>query len=94
MRHGRPTVGFAVGGIPDWLIDGETGLLAPEQDVAAFARCLHRLLTDDALATALGRRAGQVVATRFSFARYLDHLEHHLAGRDAPSWYPTANAGG
>jgi glycosyltransferase involved in cell wall biosynthesis len=47
---GVPAVGFAVGGIPDWLIPGETGELAPGDPprAAGFAAALVRALADPA----------------------------------------------
>ena len=82
MRYGRPVVGFAVGGVPDWLEHEVTGLLAPEQDVAAFARGIERLLTDARLAAELGRNAADRARTRYSFDGYVDALERHLGGLD------------
>jgi len=80
MQHGRPVVAFDVGGISDWLEHEETGLLVPEQDVAGFARALERILTKDEFAVRLGENAYERVRERFSFERYLDQLEKHLAG--------------
>jgi glycosyltransferase involved in cell wall biosynthesis len=78
MRHARPVVGFAVGGIPDWLAHEETGLLVPEQDIAGLARALERLLTDHALASAYGRAGYERARTMFGFDAYLDRLEGFL----------------
>lgn len=80
MHRGRPVVGFAVGGIPDWCLDGQTGLLAPDRDVPALAERIGRLLRDDELAARLGARALRVASERFSFEGYLDRLENLLAG--------------
>lgn len=46
-------VGTRVGGIPDIVEDGKTGLLVPPDDPGAAAQALERLLRDDALRTAL-----------------------------------------
>lgn len=78
MRHGRPVAAFAVGGIPDWLNDEETGLLSPEQDVAHYSASLERLLTDGGLAARLGAAGAARVKAHFSFAGYMDALEGHL----------------
>lgn len=80
MHHGRPVVGFDVGGIPDWLEDGVTGLLAPEQDIKALAEAIERLLTDTDLAAELGRNAYRRVGERFGFDDYLDTIERHFSG--------------
>ena len=80
MRHGRPIVAFAVGGIPDWLQDGENGILVPERDVEAFAAALKRLLMDRELAVRMGRRGLDIVNSRYGFDHYLEQLETHLGG--------------
>jgi glycosyltransferase involved in cell wall biosynthesis len=55
MAHGRPVVATAVGGIPDLVVDGETGLLVPPGDPKALRAALDRLLGD----AELRRRMGQ-----------------------------------
>jgi glycosyltransferase involved in cell wall biosynthesis len=45
-----PVVATAVGGIPEIIVDGETGLLVPPRDPSALARALERILTDRQLA--------------------------------------------
>jgi len=51
---GTPSVAYAHGGVREAVVDGRTGLLAPEGDVAALTANLQRLLTDRALAEQLG----------------------------------------
>jgi glycosyltransferase involved in cell wall biosynthesis len=78
MRFARPVVAFDVGGIPDWLQNGRTGFLVPEQDVTAFSKALQLLLSDYDLARAMGI-AGLSAATKFfSSDRYIDQLESIL----------------
>ena len=59
--YGVPAVATLSGGIPEAVVDGETGLLVPERDVEALARALATMLGDDTLrrqmATAAERRA-------------------------------------
>jgi glycogen(starch) synthase len=57
---GLPAVASRVGGIPDAVIDGETGLLAAPGDPAAFADAIERLSTDDPFR----RRCGAAAAAR------------------------------
>lgn len=74
MRLGRPVVAFASGGIPEWLREGETGLLAPTGSVVGLRRALQTLLDDPERARQMGQR-GQIVARDvFSFSRYVDNL--------------------
>jgi glycosyltransferase involved in cell wall biosynthesis len=54
MRYRRPVIASDVGGIPDIVRDGENGLLVPQQDPAALAAAINRLLTDRDLSRRLG----------------------------------------
>ena len=55
--RGRAVVGSRVGGIPDVVVDGVTGLLVPPEDTGALAKALERVLSDHALAERLGAEA-------------------------------------
>ena len=79
MHYGRPVVAFRVGGIPDWLEHGVTGLLAPEQDTRALAQAIDQLLADPQLCAKFGAAAQSCVREKFSFDRYLDRLEMLLS---------------
>jgi len=81
MRRARPVVGFRVGGIPDWLVDNETGYLVEQQNIEAFADRLERLLTDTKLATSMGNKGFQRAASHFSFSAYIDQLVNILGNR-------------
>jgi len=61
MATGRPVVSCPVSGVPELVRDGETGLLAPSDDPAAFADAVARLARDEALAVRLGRQARALV---------------------------------
>jgi glycosyltransferase involved in cell wall biosynthesis len=88
MGHGRPVVGFAVGGIPDWLEHGTTGLLVPERDIASLAGAIERVLSDTAFARTLGENARTHARERYSFSRYLDLVETLLSGPPAAAADP------
>lgn len=75
LTHGRPVVAFAVGGIPDWLDDGVTGLLARPADSAALAAKIRELLDDPARQQAMGRAGQRSVAERYTAQRHLSTLE-------------------
>ena len=62
---GRPTIGTRVGGIPEEIVDGQTGHLVPPGDAKALAVALDGLLRDDTLRTAMGENARRFVAERF-----------------------------
>lgn len=57
MSRGKAVIGSDVGGIPDMVADGVTGLLVPPGDVAALAAAMRRLLDDEPLRETLGARA-------------------------------------
>ena len=62
MSVGRPTVGSSIGGIPEWLSDGETGRLVSPSDADALARVLGEMLGDDEALARMGAAAWQRVA--------------------------------
>ncbi len=57
MAYGRPVVATAVGGLPDAIRDGETGILVSPRDPTALRAALERLLADAQLRTRLGAAA-------------------------------------
>lgn len=61
---GIPVVGGRSGGVPEAVIEGETGLLVDPEDPRAIAAALHRLLLDRPLAERLGR-GGRVAVERY-----------------------------
>lgn len=66
MAYGRPIVAGAVGGLPDAVVDGETGILVPPGDVAALRGALLRLLNDTELRRRLGGAARARARERLS----------------------------
>lgn len=78
MRHARAVVAFAVGGIPDWLQDGQNGELVPAGDVAALRGSLGRLLGDPARCRQMGARGLEMTSQIFSFEKYVDNLQAML----------------
>ncbi|MGZ4256566.1 MAG: glycosyltransferase family 4 protein [Gaiellaceae bacterium] len=54
MAAGLPVVATAVGGVPELVVDGETGLLVPARDAKALAQALGRLVRDRELRERLG----------------------------------------
>ena len=67
MAHGRPVVATAVGGLPDAIRDGETGLLVPARDPAALRGAIARLLDDAGLRARLGGAARAHAARELSW---------------------------
>lgn len=66
MASGCPVLASDVGGNPELVEDGLTGLLFPSDDDAALAQCLERLTSDPALRARLSAQALQRMQTRYS----------------------------
>lgn len=66
MQRGLAIVASDVGGIPEAITDGETGLLVPPNDEAALARALRRTLLDADLRRRLGETARLRAGQQFS----------------------------
>lgn len=75
MAHGRAVVASETGGIPDWLIDGVTGVLTPPGDVPALATALRRLLADAELRIRMGVAGANRVRRHFSAATHVAGIE-------------------
>ncbi|MEZ0166483.1 glycosyltransferase [Kineococcus sp. LSe6-4] len=72
---GRPVVATQHGGIPSAVLDGTTGLLVPEQDPAALAAAIRRVLERPRLAADLGAAAARHVRENFDVRTQTAHLE-------------------
>jgi glycosyltransferase involved in cell wall biosynthesis len=72
---GVPAVAFAVGGIPEWLVDGENGHIAPGDPptVRGLADAIVRSLADPDHRADLGRNAREATR-RFSLEKHVEHL--------------------
>ena len=66
LAHGVPLVGFDVGAVREYLVDGRTGLLVPPGDTDALAKAIDRLLNAPEEAAAMGLRGRELVSTRFT----------------------------
>jgi len=64
-----PSIGSRVGGIPEMISDGETGLLVPVEDPATLAEAIARLIEDEALRQRLGAAARQRFDQMFDVGR-------------------------
>jgi glycosyltransferase involved in cell wall biosynthesis len=65
MALSRPVVASNVGGIPEMIEDGVTGLLVPPHDAGALAAAIVRLLTDHPFADTIARAGHDMVHDRF-----------------------------
>jgi glycosyltransferase involved in cell wall biosynthesis len=75
MRGGRPAVATRIGGNPEAIADGETGLIVPPGDAPALAQALSALLLDGARAAALGEAGRARWARLFTAERMVGETE-------------------
>ena len=66
MASGLPVVATRIAGIPDLVIDEESGLLVPSEDATALADALQRIADEDGLADHLIKGASKVIEERFN----------------------------
>jgi glycosyltransferase involved in cell wall biosynthesis len=71
MASGKPVVATRVGGVPEFVIDGETGILVPA-DAHRMSDAICVLTRDSNLRVSYGKRGQDVALTRFSKQRMLD----------------------
>ena len=74
MAAARPVVATRVGGVPDAVHDGKTGLLVPAGDAAALATALRTLLATPARARALGAAAQTYARSEHHESRVIPRL--------------------
>jgi glycosyltransferase involved in cell wall biosynthesis len=75
---GVPVIGTDVGGVPETMLAGETGLLVPPRDPAALAAALETLLADPALRRRMGDAGRDLIRGQglFSAERTAGQVEH------------------
>lgn len=71
----RPVVATRVGGLPEVVLHGETGLLVGRDDDEAMAEAICTLLANPSLCRSIGRKARQRAAERFDIDRMVDAYE-------------------
>jgi len=70
LAAGRPVVASDVGGLPEVVKHGETGLLVPPDDAEALADAIARIMDDSSLGERLARTGKADVRERFSTERF------------------------
>ena len=74
MAAGLPVVSTSISGIPEMVIENETGFLVPPGDVAALAGAIERLIDDIGLAGRFGERGFQRAGELFSIEKNVRSL--------------------
>jgi sugar transferase (PEP-CTERM/EpsH1 system associated) len=76
MAAELPVVATTVGGTPEVVVDGETGILVPAADVEALARAIERLLSDCALRQRMGQAGRKRIEEHFTVAQMVRKTEN------------------
>ncbi len=74
MAQRIPPVVTNVGGLPELIVDGESGLVVPPNDPDALARAIQTLLDDASLRSRLGQAARQRIETHFHVRDYIQGM--------------------
>lgn len=74
MAHGRPVIGGNVGGIPEMVLDGETGLLVPPKAPHDLAMAVDRLLSEPSLGSRMGSAARERCESMFSLEAHTNAI--------------------
>lgn len=72
---GLPVVATNVGGVPETVIDGETGYLVKRSDAQALAAKLKALIQDPALRSRLGAQARKLYEQKFGLPRMVSETQ-------------------
>ena len=83
MASSKPVVATRVGGTPEAIINGQSGILVPSKNIKAMAEAIVNIASDSGLATRLGIAARKRVEQHYSASRYvsrLDEMYTRLAG--------------
>ncbi len=75
MAAGKPIVATNVGGNPEVVVDGKTGLLVPPKNPKALARAILRLLANPGLARSLGEAGRVRVESEFTLEKMVARME-------------------
>jgi len=85
MAAGKPIVATRVGGTPEAIIDGKTGILVPAKDIRAMAKALISLIDDPLLRNRLGTAGAELARENYSINNYVNRLDEvycQLSGID------------
>jgi glycosyltransferase involved in cell wall biosynthesis len=80
---GLPVIASRVGGLPEVVVDGETGLLVPPGDVDALTAAMSRLLSDPRLRAQMGQAGRQFVLEHYRWkdnAKLMERLYDEVLG--------------
>jgi glycosyltransferase involved in cell wall biosynthesis len=73
--HYRPVIASAVGGIPEYLQDGETGILVPANDIKMLAEAITDLSCDYHKCRRMGEQGYALFMQEFTMDTHVKHLQ-------------------
>lgn len=73
--HYRPVIAAAVGGIPEYLRDGETGILVPANDIKMLAEAITNLSSDYEKCRRMGEQGYALFLQEFTMDIHIKHLQ-------------------
>jgi glycosyltransferase involved in cell wall biosynthesis len=79
MAMGVPVIGTAIGGTPEQIDDGISGILIPPNDEQSLADAMSRLIDDGELRRSMGHNARARFMQKFTFEPYYDEMQNILA---------------
>jgi glycosyltransferase involved in cell wall biosynthesis len=85
MSAGKPVVATSGGGVPEIVVDGQTGILVPMSDAPAMAAAIEKILGNPDLASQMGAAGHCRVVGKFSIQRTAQGVEDVLAGMLNPT---------
>lgn len=79
LASGIPVIGSRHAGIPEAVLDGETGLLVPERDAEALAAAVHRFIAEPALVARVSQAGRHLAIRDYSIDGMVAHVERIYA---------------
>jgi len=76
MAAGKAVVATKVGGVPDLVEDGKTGVLVPSKDPEALTEAILQLLKNDTLCRRLGEKAKASVYKKYDVSRLVEDMKN------------------
>ncbi|KOP27357.1 glycosyl transferase [Hapalosiphon sp. MRB220] len=74
MACGTPMVSFNIGGVPDLVRPGITGLLAEPENVEELTNCIVQLLEDDNLRSSMSQQCRKIAMEEYSLDLYVQRF--------------------
>jgi glycosyltransferase involved in cell wall biosynthesis len=78
MMAGLPVVGTPVGGIPDFLLDGQTGVFCEPRSPESIAKAVTRIRTEEGLREKLIAQGKELVRVKYNWTKIADRIREML----------------